>query len=176
MSAENTDHTAVPHASPVNNATDHKRGKQGHSFLFCLCDMRRAVIILNVFCLISSILGGIAVILLDKYGHNIEGFEIDNGEEETYALDVLVAFQAIGACMSMIAILGAVQFSICPVVTAALWNIAYIVICALDKQWIAVGWHVVVLYPHLVLPYDLAKGVMTRENYRQFERQSCCCC
>lgn len=179
MTATN-DTTTVPHASPPDNSGDLKRYKQGHSFLFCMCDMRRAVIILNVFGLISSCVGLITVILVDKYG-DMEALKIFDGEheeegEEAVAVGILVAIQAVGILVSMMAIFGAVRFSICPVVTAALWNIAFIVICILNKNWLALGVHAIILYPHLVLPYELAKGIMTRENYQQSERKSCCCC
>ncbi|CAB9501539.1 expressed unknown protein [Seminavis robusta] len=161
--------TAVSMGAPVDTV---KSTKQGHSFLGCLCDMRRAVIILNTLGTIAGIIGLVAAIIFDKYGteEDRKALMLDG-----YDLGALIAIYSAVIVCHLCGILGAVTFTICPILITILMNIAYAVLAGLDKNWIGLGVYIFLLYPHVFLCNELARGIMTRENYRSQERQSCCC-
>ena len=149
------------------------KGKQGHSFLFCLCDMRRAVIMLDVLSILGGLLMILAEILVYKYG--------DKDDEElqillnNYSLWAVVVIQAVGVFCHILGVIGARRFSICLLLLPLLWNIVYAVLCGIDKNWVGLGFAIVWVYPHAFLCRELAQGIMTKENYYESERQSCCC-
>ncbi|CAB9503645.1 expressed unknown protein [Seminavis robusta] len=163
-----TQSVAAPLGAPVE---DLKRVKQGHSFLGCLCDMRRAVIMINILGVGLGIAGLLTVILVDKYGDKEEQKVFLNG----YDIWALIAIQAAVCVGHFSGLMGAVNFSICPVTITILMEIAYAVLSGLDQNWIGLGVSIFFIYPHVFLCYELAKGIMTPENYFRQERQSCCC-
>ena len=160
----------VPHGAPVEAAAG-KQFKQGHSFLGCLCDMRRAVIILNIIGLGFGIVALIAVILIERYNKSGDTQFV----LESYDFWTLVGIQISVILAHVCGIMGAVSFSICPILITILVELVYAILSALDKNWIGFGASIFVLYPHVVLCYELAKGIMTKQNYYEQERQSCCC-
>lgn len=150
-----------------------KQGKQGHSFLFCLCDMRRAVIMMDILAIIGSLIGLLVTILVEKYADK-------DDEELAVLLDgfdfwALIVIQVVAVICYFSGLVGALRFSICPVLITILWEITYGALCAYDKNWTGLGVAIFWLYPHLFLCRELAQGVMTEENYVESERQSCCC-
>lgn len=162
--SSNNNETAIPHGSPTNN--DIKRGKQGHSFLFCLCDMRRAVIMIDILCLLGAIIGLIIAIVI-KEDDNIRNqvkIVLNN-----YSYWTIIGIQATAILAFLVGIIGAFRFRICPILMTCLWNIVYIVLCVLDKNWFEVVFHAICLYPHNFLCHELVKGIMTKENYVEYE-------
>ncbi|CAB9523640.1 expressed unknown protein [Seminavis robusta] len=168
MSSSNNN-TTVNMGSPVDTV---KKTKQGHSFLGCLCDMRRAVIMLDTLGMIGSIIALVAVIIYDKYGTEEDKKAL---MLENYDFGALIAIYSAVIICHLSAIIGAITFTICPILITILMNITYAVIAGLDKNWIGLGVYIFLLYPHVFLCNELAKGIMTKENYRSQERQSCCC-
>ncbi|CAB9528212.1 expressed unknown protein [Seminavis robusta] len=167
MSNNNT--TAVSMGAPVDNL---KNVKQGHSFLGCLCDMRRAVIMLDTLGFILSIIGLVAVLIYDKYGTEEDKKLL---MLENYDFGALIAIYSAVIIAHLSGIIGSLTFTICPILITIGMNITYAVLSGLDKNWVSLGVYIFLLYPHVVLCNELARGIMTKENYRSQERQSCCC-
>jgi hypothetical protein len=156
---------AAPLGAPVDIV---KQFKQGHSFLGCLCDMRRAVIMLDILGILLGIIGLIAAIIVYKYGDTIEMFS-------EYAFGAVAGIQVGIILAHLSGMIGAICFCICPILITILMEIAFVVLSVLGKDWITLAFNAFWLYPHVVLCYELAKKIMTKENYYQQERQSCCC-
>ncbi|CAB9517867.1 expressed unknown protein [Seminavis robusta] len=169
--SSNNNTTAISTGAPVDNLKK-QEVKQGHSFLGCLCDMRRAVIILDTLGFFGSIIGLLVVILYDKYGTEDDKQLL---MLENYDFGAFVAIYSAVIIAHFSGIMGALTFTICPILITILMNIAYAVLSGLSKNWIGLGVYIFLLYPHVFLCHELAKGIMTKENYRSQERQSCCC-
>ena len=172
-----TNTVSIPVAAPQEDPR--KIIKQGHSFLGCMCDMRRAVIMIDVLCLIFAASGLILIILTEKYGDKIDPKDMEyihlHSTTVNFPFSVALSLQISAMLVYIFSIIGACNFSICPVLTACAWIIAFIVMDGINKTWVSFGLHIFFLYPHVVLCYELAKRIMTRDNYYQSERQSCCC-
>jgi hypothetical protein len=152
--------------------SQNNRTKQGHSFLFCLCDMRRAVIIVDIVgVILNNAIIAYTIITFDEPG---EGEEIPR-DIMLYGLWPRIAFlSAYGVCR-LCGMFGALTFSILPILIALLMEIVHIIFCMLAKEWVGIPLCLIILYPHPFLCRELYSGIMTKENYKSDERQSCCC-
>ncbi|CAB9515506.1 expressed unknown protein [Seminavis robusta] len=166
--SNNNNTTEISTGAPVENL---KKVKQGHSFLGCLCDMRRAVIILDTLGFIGSIIGLVAIIIYDKYGTEDDKKLL----LDSYSFGALIAIYSAVIIAHLSGIIGALTFTICPILITIIMDISYAVLAGLDHNWIGLGVYIFLLYPHVFLCNELARGIMTRETYRSQERQSCCC-
>jgi len=154
-----------------------KATKQGHSFLFCLCDMRTTVLFFDIIHTLSALAGMIALFVLQKYdkeGSESEGVEPFFQDEWTFG--AAIGIQAAALAAGVFGIVGAACFAICPLLLITLWIVVYAVLSGVAENWISMGVYIFWLYPHVVLCYELAKRIMTRENYRSQEKQCCCSC
>lgn len=166
--------------------------KVGARFLGC-CDMRRAVIILNVLSLIGY--------ALTLYVYEYQKDVLDRLYAVTYvdddlqsALDDLIDTASIliwvGVGMSFIGIAGAYYYIPVAVVLRGLYIVvAWIVEYVLTRQFAeefnlrigiigtlinAIITIIFGLYPHFTLAYEMFKKTMTKETYPR-EEMSCCC-
>jgi hypothetical protein len=152
-------------------------GKQGHLFFGCCCDMRRAVVIVNVMNICFALLGIAMYYLLSRDGFS-ENFDDDLTKYELEAISNYksraIAFGIVSVLCSLIGIYGAVQYSNWTVVLAAVYycisGLTKIVPSDLSGMLMA-G---IFAYPHFVFIKELNNGIMTAENYPN-EIHSCCC-
>jgi hypothetical protein len=135
MSKPNPTSVAVPLGASVDDA---KTFKQGHSFLGCLCDMRRAVIMLNILGIGIGIAVLLAVILVDKYGENIEDGDLKY-TIDSYSFGAMVGIQLGVIIAHLSGILGAINFAVCPILIAILMDVAFAVLSGLGNNWIGLG-------------------------------------
>jgi len=182
----NNNAVAVPTGGPHDHV---KKVKQGHSFLFCLCDMKITVLTLDIFAFLGATMALMGVIYMDRTmsQDDIEEAFQDNksivnqvfynkGSAPSGSLDPLMVLVAVAMMVHLGGIVGASNFYMCPIVIEIMWISAYTVLMGLAHNWIALGSCVFFLYPRVVLCYELAKGIMTRDNYKNQERQCCCSC
>lgn len=149
--------------------------KQGASFLFCLCDMRRAVIMLDALAAIGGLMAIVAAALVNKHAIKKEEVVADMILLHSYDCIGVIVIQTVGMLCHFSGIFGAIQFQLFPLVFPTMWEAIYAVLCGIDRNWAAVCVSVLWLYPHAFLCRELAQGIMTKDNYNEAERQSCCC-
>ena len=156
----------------------HTEVRQGHSFLGCMCDMRRAVIIVNIISLIFVTIGVITfcVLFSSKYRDRFD--DDDDVQEDFDELDrwrgALIAILVLGFIIHISGIVGGARFSRWMVLMPGVWlslgcifnlfalNIGAAVVCGLFA------------YPHFIFFREIQMGIMSKENYIN-ETQSCCC-
>lgn len=156
--------------------------KHGHNFLFCGCDMRRAVIIFNT---ITIIVASLAATLYMIDSHLVDTmYENFDDDEFQAAADVLNApllaagpyFLAVAigkVAWGIIGILGAYRFEHAMVGFGSMSYFFDLALSIFMLNWIGLGYAVLMLYPHLVLIKEIHDGYMCAENYHN--EQHCCC-
>jgi hypothetical protein len=166
--------------------------KQGHSCFGCCCDMRRAVIIVNIFVVILYVASMIFVAIAVPATKNSDNADPDYSDSEiNSALVGVIVSSLIGILFSMFAIFGAIRYNIWLVGA----NIAYLIISFIAvisvnvaasnsnpdytyNVWFNVVFGLIIralfIYPHVMFIREVRSGIMTKENYSE-EEQSCCC-
>ncbi|CAB9506135.1 expressed unknown protein [Seminavis robusta] len=156
-----------------------KKHDDGHYFLGCICDMRRAVIILDSLGALGSVIALlVAVILYDQYGIQEEGKEEERivmWVDGSYNIWTLCCIHILVIYSHLSGIIGAVTFRICPLVIAMLIEIGYGILAGLDQNWISLGVCIFLLYPHISLCHDLSRGILTNENSHGEEQKHLSC-
>lgn len=166
----------TPHSLRVSVETAMpSKEKQGASFLFCLCDMRRAVIMLDALAAIGGLMAIVAAALVNKHAIKKEEVVADMILLHSYDCIGVIVIQTVGMLCHFSGIFGAIQFQLFPLVFPTMWEAIYAVLCGIDRNWAAVCVSVLWLYPHAFLCREFAQGIMTKDNYNEAERQSCCC-
>lgn len=165
--------------------------KKGHSCFGFGCDMRRAVIWVNLW---NMLLSTIALVLGILYVHgDIQDFKypgtsvITPGGTEHYSegllYGVVIGTYAVIMLFYSAGLLGALSFSKCLVITALLFYF-------IQPVMTIAGWIVakevilfqipflvlelLFIYPHFMLAKEINANIMTAKNYR-FEKRGCCC-
>jgi hypothetical protein len=138
--------------------------KQGHSCCGCCCDMRRAVIIVNIINLVSLLIQVILFLSVDVDGVNTTLF---------------IVASIIGFVVLFVGIIGANQFNKWLVGIAGFFyaaNVIYLLVLsfAAPSLLFSAALSVLYVYPHVMFVVENGKGIMTQENYKN-EEQSCCC-
>jgi hypothetical protein len=148
------------------------RNKQGHSCCLGCCDVRRAVIIVDlvmIFCLAIDIVELVSFSVQQPFDDD----ELQAAVEAVHggpsiviflieiALLVVVINGAISFSAEKVAV-GLVVFGIGFVSSLCLFNVPSLVITSLFA------------YPHYYLYQEISSGTMSAENYIN-EEQSCCC-
>ena len=155
-------------------------GKQGHSCFGCCCDMRRAVIIVNIIMLVLTFLTAIFTIAgVEFLRENSQLFTDDEVQEaaeelESVPLALLFVLLLVECFFFAFGIIGALKYvkwmvyvALAGYVLSFVANIIYLNIGAL-----VLG--ALFAYPHLFFIREMDKRIMTKENYSN-EKQSCCC-
>jgi hypothetical protein len=151
--------------------------RQGHSFCGCMCDMRRAVIIVNI---ISLIFVTIAFFTFISYSSSKfrDQFDDDNAQKSFDESDnwrgAFIAVIVLSFIIHILGILGAVRFSRWMVLVAGIWLGLGFLSCLFTLN---IGGVVVLglfAYPHFIFFREIQRGIMGTDNYAN-ERQSCCC-
>ena len=167
--------------------------KRGHKCCGCCCDVRRAVIILNIV----NILLLINVFVQELIGRKTAQENIANGTvpfDDDYMIasyqkiaDMsvarIVSVNLLRAIISAIGIFGALHYNVYMVgITGIMYSvvavIAFVNMFLVEKYaFMLVGTILLqglFAYPHFVFIHEVRKGIMTPATYPE-EKQSCCC-
>jgi hypothetical protein len=164
-------------------------GKQGHVFFGCCCDVRRAVIIVNI---ISIVFVSFGLLVMGAYKFSCDVTKA--GSADTYDNDgeeweaITRAFNGASLSMGDAIIWAAIRISAYVLgITGAVWfndwmMIDTLVVYCFDFVMAAVAVNVTRLvmaalfaYPHFFFIKEVRSGIMSQSNYRKNERLSCCC-
>jgi hypothetical protein len=184
------DETAdAPHNADLMQQGRFKPRKQGHTCCGCCCDVRRAVIVVNLVqgASLLMIIQFIVAVMRDPYSsYNYETTTDDlwddywvQGSNPHYGAHlVLYCLELIPVGMGLF---GAVNYNVYLIGSAALfYTLKCLYYCAflLDANHafdlsmpIAMAFFA---YPHFMLISEIRGGIMSRENYVN-EQHSCCC-
>ena len=145
--------------------------KQGHSCCGGCCDMRRAVIVVNMISIAMYIISIFAISVVNR----VE-FDDDVMEEPIVQVPVgwMIAIIFAKILCYAIGIWGAVSFSLWQVYVALGMYMIALIFNAIVLNLIAVLVAGLFAYPHVYLVQEIKKGIMTKDNYYS-EEQSCCC-
>lgn len=150
--------------------------KQGHKCCGGCCDMRRAVIIVNIISLCFGLLGILSLTAVSQI--NVENYD-DDEVKEAFAqgvdnLGVAIAITVVRVVLNICGIYGAVAFNI---IFVGLSLVAYVIdfvmallVISIPGLLLAGGF----AYPHIFFIKEVKAGIMSKENYIN-EEQSCCC-
>lgn len=156
-----------------------KQPKLGHNCCGRCCDMRRAVIVVNIVNLVLVAMGLFSVLAARAASANadqVDDDELSSALEEfrSLPLGAFLAIQITKIVLSVVGIVGAVKFH---QIMVGLSMAAY----AFDAVAALIGLNVVGLlyagffaYPHGFFIKEVRDGIMTKENYPN-EEFSCCC-
>lgn len=164
----------------VGTSRDAPDQKQGHKCCAGCCDVRRAVIIVNIINLIFGTLAFVGILVGRSMLNNPEQYQDAGVDEEVIASIQSIPFVAaiiisiIRLLITIGGIMGAIQYNY---ILVAVCGIAYV----LDTVMALVGLNFLgalisglFAYPHFFLTQEIKQGIMTKENYHNVEH-SCCC-
>jgi hypothetical protein len=171
---------AQPEKDGINvDATVMGTGKQGHAFCGGCCDVRRAVIIVNVisitFASVGLIaMGGLMAATSATYDDDAVQETMSAFNEANLSMGIVIALSAIRIVANSIGIYGAVTYNIWMVGASLL---AYCFDFVMGVVSMNVGGLVMIAlfaYPHFFFIKEVRSGIMSEANYVN-EKQSCCC-
>jgi hypothetical protein len=190
MSTSDTAPVAVPakdyeavHAGDVGRVDLLQGGlgpKRGHKFCGGCCDVRRAVIIVNMVVGGLLLWGMIATLVLKA---NVDAMTATMDDDTKIATlnefrDASILPLAIGwsitSAACVLGIVGAIQYNVYMVGAAALKFCVDIVYALITFNIFGVALSAFFLYPHVFFIKEVREGIMSKVNYDN-ERQSCCC-
>ena len=158
--------------------TEVRHGPHGHSFLGCMCDMRRAVIIVNIISLTFVIIGMIAFIVVSSPKYREQYDDHEDAQEDFDDLDeyrgAIIALLIISFFIHISGIVGGVRFSRWMVLMTGVWLSLGCFFNLLGLNFIAAVVYGLFAYPHFIFFREIQMGIMSTENYTN-EAQSCCC-
>jgi hypothetical protein len=182
--------------APTTPSQD-KQEKQGRSCFGCLCDMRRAVVILSA---LSILLNSVAIVtnkfvLFDKAQEDIAAADDDDDmDNSSKRIDDLFRIYVILSCVGMVGYLGAivggikfyqpfVKVNIVLALTVFIVQNVLFFNAASDVEefdYVLVNMSgplvgiIMSLYVQISFVKEMHYGIMSPENYPN-EEQSCCC-
>lgn len=148
------------------------RNKEGHSCCLGCCDVRRAVIIVDLIM--------IGMLLVDIIGlYSLTGQEPFDDDESQTAVEnmhpwpgiMLFLFEIVLLCLSIV---GAVTFSAEKVAVGLAVLGVGCLISLIRVNLPAVIITAIFAYPHYFLYKEIGEGIMSAGNYHN-EEESCCC-
>ena len=155
--------------------------KLGHSCCGGCCDMRRAVIIVNIINTVLLTLGLFGVVAARRASNNVDASQLDDDtlqdaleQFKELPLGGFIVIQTIKILLCLAGIVGAVKFN---QVAVGLAMVGYL----FDAMMALIRFDLIGLviagfftYPHVLFIKEVRDGLMTKENYPN-EKQSCCC-
>lgn len=150
--------------------------KQGHKFLFCCCDTKRAVIWLNYIVLLFNILTLTAAIM--NGNRAADGFVKD------------MVMQACGMFITFTTLLGAYWYSMTIVGVGLIYACYHLTVGIMNMakyNWTGDNedgklvvilpflWYILTFYAEAMFIVELHDGTMSPETYKSREKYSCCC-
>lgn len=185
------DNLTLPYVPEDCGPSFHER--QSPLFLGCLCDMRRAVIAINIIGISFAFIGVVFAVIGLAFAEDIKqddlakDMELHNsfvyGQVGTQIiLGLSLGIGLLSILIYSLGIYGAAKFNICLVGTTTVYH-ALNFAAALGQLILnfdalsAFGliMSALFLYPHFALWRYMQRGIMTEENYA-VERRTCCGC
>ena len=152
--------------------------KQGHKCCGGCCDVRRAVIVVNLVSIGLLLFGLVGMIVVKK---NVSAMEFTDDAtktamEEFAALPLapLIAGFVVPIVMDAVGLAGAIIYNKWMVGVAGVFYCVLIVFDLLQLNVPGVIYNAFFAYPHFFLIKEINMGIMTKENYPN-EKFSCCC-
>lgn len=173
--------TSVPHASPDFNDYQMQE-RQGHLCFGCLCDMRRAVIAVNIVSIAIAVFELcmliVFLVLYDEITSNPDGSGPVGWISVNQYVSKQVVGTAIGVCFLAIAfyaigIRGASKFNRSMVSTTLMYHCVSGIFNLLVLNIFGLLLSILFAYPHVMLLMALRNGTMSAENYAK-EKRGCC--
>ena len=158
----------IPEGDTVNDLK--LEAQQGHSFLGCFCDMRRAVLAVDATGSLLYVAAAIVTIVWKNVDINKDIVLLSDD-----AVGTPLFFIFANVFFHMIGFAGALCFKASAVFLAITWQSTYAAINASLGHWVPVAIYTFILYPHVVLCYELGRGVLSEQNYSEQGQKSCCC-
>ncbi|KAL7570181.1 hypothetical protein ACA910_020017 [Epithemia clementina (nom. ined.)] len=152
--------------------------KQGRKCCGCCCDMRRAVIVVNIVNLCSTgleLLGLITAAIggTDDWNDDAVPAEFRTVSKTTLGLAFLIVIILATAC-SAVGLIGARKYDKSMVGVGAGWYCVSAALSLISLNVSGLVYNVCFAYPHFYLMKEIKEGIMTEENY-PVEKYSCCC-
>lgn len=153
--------------------------RQGHLCCGGCCDMRRAVIIMNIVNA-ALVAMGLMGVLAAKNLVDTDAIQDDEvaavlgGEDGSLPFGWLVASSVIRLILAGFAIYGAIKYNYILVIIGALSYVYEVVLSLWGLNFIGLLYPALFLYPHIFLVKEIRSGIMTALNYPN-EKHSCCC-
>ena len=178
MSKSETDYKLGEPVQGVPVQTSHE--KQGHKCCGGCCDMRRAVIIVNIINAFVLILGIASFFGTRALANNASEIYDDDGVIAAFEgfsslpLGAFLAIQVTRIVCSLAGIVGGMKYNVILTGVAALM---YCVDAVMSLVVFNIGGLVYSLffaYPHFFFIKEVRAGIMSEENYPN-EKMSCCC-
>ena len=176
----------------VDESIDQQQ-KQGHSFCFCCCDVRRATIVVNLINILSSIITLASVVEVHREAQELEETgnedEISGIHQMKEGMQAIVVIAIIGWLLSFAAIWGALKFRFFPI----LINVIYMVVSFFASgviltitsrqhepfEFYALNWIInaistgIYIYPQIMYLLEVRSGILSAETYDR-EKKWCC--
>ena len=151
--------------------------KEGHLYMGCCCDTRRATIIVNIVNLVLAVItaliyglaSGIAVNELDD-----DAIKNDIANKSGAIAGIIALFFVIALTFSGLGIYGAMKYNKCMVISAAVWYGLSALVSLSGGDVLGCVISGLFCYPHVMFVQEMQKGIMTEQNYPN-EMHSCCC-
>jgi hypothetical protein len=162
------------------DATAMGTGKQGHSCCGSCCDVRRAVIIVNIITITFASLGIVTMGgLMAASSASYDDDEVQEAmsafnEGVNLSMGIAIAFAAIKIIANSLGIYGAVKYNIWMVgVSLSVHCVDFVMgVFALNAAGLVMG--ALFAYPHFFFIKEVRSGIMSEATYVN-EKQSCCC-
>ena len=155
--------------------------KLGHKCCGGCCDVRRAVIIVNIINAVLLTLSLSSAVLMHKASGqmNVEGMDDDSflaalEEFNNFPIGGFLAIQTVKILLSVAGILGAVQFNQVGVGLAMFGYLFDAAMALVGFNLLGLLFPLMFAYPHGFLIKEIRAGIMTKRNYAS-EEYSCCC-
>lgn len=176
-----SDTTAIPSASPDFNDVPTK-GRRGHLFCGCLCDMRRAVIGVNIASIVIAIVEICFLIAFLALYEEIMANADTTGTTEWFSVNESISKGILGTSLGFcvvslvfysIGIHGAKTFNSCMVITALIYHCISAVFNLIALNILGMLLSILFVYPHVLLMMEIRNGSMNEQNYIN-EKKGCC--
>ena len=165
--------------TPVDDAN--KLPKQGHKCCGGCCDVRRAVMIVNIVNATLLLFGMFGVLATNKLSGQAEDLYDDDEMLETLAefsnsfpLGAFIAIQVVKILCSVAGIIGALKFNIYLTGVAAAAYCIDVLMALIEFSVGGIVYAALFAYPHFYFIKEVRAGIMSKENYHN-EEMSCCC-
>ncbi|CAB9511217.1 expressed unknown protein [Seminavis robusta] len=176
----------VPHATstevPYGNDLSCSKEKRGHLFFGCMCDMRRAVIAVDVISIVLAVIevcvAITALALFDEISQTtnddvFSGWVKTNKHASEALLGFVIGFGFVAILFYSLGIYGAANFNQCMVCAALVYHCIAVFANLVSLNIPGILLSGLFVYPHVMLFREIRLGVMTEETYVR-ERKTCC--
>lgn len=140
--------------------------RKGHTVFGCCCDTRMACIIVDAFPLICTLFSLMTLM--------VSPWRVTRGPVDDRTFYSMLSVVIIGICSNAVGLYGSLKYhELCTAIASGGFALEAILIWFLLWDWKGVMLSIFFLYPHVVLYYELKKGIITRSTYH--EEKECIC-